>query len=73
MKKVGNKSNRGGQRDKAGRPKSGRTKQKISVSVDRKILQNSLEKWQNAASTSGLVEMLLRGYVSGGLSSQPSQ
>jgi len=56
MKKVGNKLN-------VGRPKTGQTKTKISVSVDRKVLQLSLAKWQNRASTSGLVEMLLRGFV----------
>lgn len=61
MKKVGNKL-------LVGRPKTGQTKAKISVSIDRKILQLSLAKWQNKASTSGLVEMLLRGFVN-----QPSQ
>jgi hypothetical protein len=66
MKTVGNKL-------KPGRPKTGQTKEKISVSVDRKVLQNSLAKWQNGATTSGLVEMLLRKYVSGGLSNQPIQ
>jgi hypothetical protein len=65
MKKVGNKL-------KVGRPKTGQTKAKISVSVDQKTLQDSLAKWQNRASTSGLVEMLLRGYVSGGLNNQPT-
>jgi hypothetical protein len=65
MKKVGHKSNRGGWRERAGRKKTGQTKQKVSVSVDRKILRNSLAKWQNRASKSGLVEMLLREYVSG--------
>jgi hypothetical protein len=65
MKKVGNKSKRGGWREKAGRKKTGQTKEKISVSVDRKVLQTSLAKWQNRASTSGLVETLLREYASG--------
>jgi hypothetical protein len=60
MKKVGNKS-------RVGRPKTGWTKAKISVSVDKKILQTSLAKWQNQATTSGLVEMLLRGYAAGRL------
>jgi hypothetical protein len=60
INKVGNKL-------KVGRPKTGQTKTKISVSVDRKVLQNSLAKWQNRASTSGLVETLLREYAAGGL------
>lgn len=60
MKKVGNKLN-------VGRPKTGQTKKKISVSVDEKVLQNSLAKWHNRASTSGLVEFLLRGYATGRL------
>jgi hypothetical protein len=61
MKKVGNKLIG----RKVGRPKTGHTKEKISVSVDRKVLNTSLEKWQNKASTSGLVETLLRAYASG--------
>jgi len=60
MKKVGNKLT-------VGRPKTGQTKAKISVSVDKKVLQLSLAKWQNQASTSGLVEMLLRGFAAGRL------
>lgn len=63
MKKVGNKL----KTRKVGRPNTGHTKEKISVSVDRKILHVSLEKWQNQASTSGLVEMLLRKYAAGSL------
>jgi hypothetical protein len=63
MKKVGNKLIK----RKVGRPKTGHTKEKISVSVDRKVLNLSLEKWQNQASTSGLVEMLLRKYAAGSL------
>ena len=59
-KKVGNKL-------KVGRPQTGQTKAKISVSVDKKVLQRSLEKWQNRASRSGLVEMLLRGFLTGRL------
>lgn len=72
MKKVGNKSKRGGTRENAGRKKTGHTKEKISISVDRKILATSREKWQNGASTSRLVEMLLREYLSGGLRPQLS-
>jgi hypothetical protein len=68
MKKVGKKSNRGGWRAKAGRKQTGRTKEKISVSVDKKVLQASLQKWRNRASTSGLVEYALREYAAGGLS-----
>lgn len=60
IKKVGIKL-------KVGRPKTGQTKEKISVSVDRKVLQISLAKWQNRASTSGLVEHALREYAAGGL------
>jgi hypothetical protein len=58
--KVGNKL-------KVGRPKTGQTKAKISVSVDKKVLQTSLTKWQNRASTSGLVEHALREYAADGL------
>ena len=67
MKKVGHKSNRGGRREGAGHKKTGQTKEKISVSVDKKVLQTSLAKWQNRASTSGLVEHVLREYAAGGL------
>ena len=59
-KKVGKKSNRGGAREGAGRPE-GRTKRKISVSVDGKTLDAALEKW--GGKTSPLVEKLLRDYL----------
>jgi hypothetical protein len=58
MKKVGNKL-------KVGRPQTGQTKAKISVSVNEKILNSSLAKWHNQATTSRLVETLLRGYAAG--------
>jgi len=68
MKKVRKKSKRGGWRAKAGRKPTGETKAKISVSVDKEILQASLAKWHNRASKSGLVERLLREYAAGSLS-----
>jgi hypothetical protein len=64
IEKVGNKLPK---KRKVGRPKSGQTKEKISVSVDKKVLQTSLAKWQNRASTSGLVEWLMRQYAAGSL------
>jgi hypothetical protein len=60
IEKVGNKLIK---KRKVGRPKTGQTKEKISVSVDKKALQTSLKKWRNRASTSGLVEFLLRDYA----------
>ena len=65
IKKVGNKSRHGGRRKRAGRKPTGITKKKLSVSVDRKVLKTSLEKWQDRDSTSSLVELLLRGYADG--------
>jgi hypothetical protein len=61
MKKVGNKSKRGGTREGAGRH-PGQTKSKISVSVDAKVLQRALDKW--GGKTSPLVEKLLQDYAS---------
>jgi hypothetical protein len=61
MKKVGNKSNRGGFRKGAGRP-LGQTKKKISISVDSVILAGALAKWKGKASP--LIEKLLQSYVS---------
>lgn len=60
MKKVGNKSARGGARAGAGRP-SGQTKTKISVSVDNEVLAKALRKWKGKSSP--LVEKLLRDYT----------
>jgi hypothetical protein len=62
MKKVGNKSNRGGARPGAGRP-SGQTKIKTSVSIDEQTLRSALSKWNGKLSP--LVEKLLRDYLSG--------
>jgi hypothetical protein len=73
MKKVGHKLEDAEQKRGVGRPKTGSTKKKISVSVDQKVLHTSLVKWQNEATTSGLVETLLRAYVSGGLATQRLQ
>jgi hypothetical protein len=60
MKKVGNKSNRGGAREGAGRT-PGQTKEKISVSVDAQVLRKALDKW--GGKTSPLVEKLLQDYA----------
>jgi len=60
MKKVGNKSNRGGAREGAGRPE-GQTKEKISISVNRETLSKALKKW--GGKKSPLVEKLLQEYV----------
>jgi hypothetical protein len=60
MKKVGNKSNRGGPREGAGRPE-GQTKEKISVSVDREVLAKALKKWKGKKSP--LIEKLLHDYA----------
>jgi hypothetical protein len=61
MKKVGNKSKRGGPREGAGRH-PGQTKEKISVSVDAQVLRKALDKW--GKKTSPLVEKLLQDYAS---------
>ncbi len=60
MKKVGNKSKRGGARTGAGRP-VGQTKAKISVSVDQEILAKALVKWRGKQSP--LIEKLLQDYT----------
>jgi hypothetical protein len=60
-KKVGKESNRGGARAGAGRPE-GKTKEKISVSVDSDALQKALSTWKGK--TSQLVEQLLKDYAS---------
>lgn len=60
MKKVGKESKRGGTRPGAGRPE-GKTKEKISVSVDSEVLQKALSGWKGK--TSQLVEMLLSSYA----------
>lgn len=60
MKKVGNKSKRGGKREGSGRPE-GLTKKKISVSVDEQTLDSALAKW--GGKTSPLIEKLLRDYA----------
>ena len=60
MKKVGNKSNRGGAREGADRPE-GQTKEKISISVNRETLSKALKKW--GGKKSPLVEKLLQEYV----------
>jgi hypothetical protein len=59
MKKVVNKSKRGGAREGAGRP-PGQTKKKISISVDAIILNAALAKWKGKASP--LIEKLLQSY-----------
>jgi hypothetical protein len=61
MKKVGNKSNRGGARKGAGRPE-GQTKEKISISVTASLLDRALKKWKGK--TSSLIEKLLQDYTS---------
>lgn len=60
MKKVGKESKRGGPRGGAGRP-PGQTKRKISISVDRTILEAALLKWNGKASP--LIEKLLQTYL----------
>ncbi len=60
-KKVGIKSKKGGARPGAGRPE-GKTKEKISVSVDSEVLQKALDNWKGK--TSQLVEQLLKDYTS---------
>ena len=62
MKKVGKKSKRGGKRDNAGRPSTGITKVKKSVSLDKGLVSRSLEKWEGQT-LSGLLEKLLRDYA----------
>lgn len=61
MKKVGKESNLGGAREGAGRPK-GRTKRKISVSIDEETLEAALTKW-GGSKTSQLMNSLLEEYV----------
>lgn len=61
MNKVGNNSKRGGAREGAGRPVTGQTKAKISISVDSNILDKALGKW--GGKVSPLVEKLLQSYV----------
>jgi hypothetical protein len=61
MKKVGNNSKRGGARDGAGRRPTGQTKEKISISVDRKTLANAMMKW--GGKKSPLFEKLLQDYL----------
>jgi hypothetical protein len=51
----------GGLRDGAGHPKTGITKQKICVSVDKRNWQDALEKWRNKSSW--LVDKLVRDYL----------
>jgi hypothetical protein len=60
MKKVGNKSKRGGLRVGAGRP-VGQTKAKISISVDQENLSVALKKW--GGKKSPLIEKLLQDYT----------
>jgi len=60
MKKVGRKSNLGGAREGAGRPR-GETKKKVSVSLDRETLEAALAKW--GGKTSRLLDKLLKEYV----------
>jgi len=60
MKKVGKESKRGGARAGAGRPE-GQTKEKISISVDRKTLSVALKKWRGKKSP--LFEKLLQDYT----------
>jgi hypothetical protein len=60
MKKAGNKSNRGGAREGAGRP-TGQTKEKLSISVDAEVLDKALKKW--GGKTSPLIEKLLQEFV----------
>jgi hypothetical protein len=60
MKKVGKESKRGGAREGAGRPE-GQTKEKISISVDRKTLSIALKKW--GGKKSPLIEKLLQDYT----------
>ncbi len=60
MKKIIEKSNRGGARAGAGRPE-GRTKEGISATVDKDVLARALKKWKGK--TSPLIEKLLRDYV----------
>ena len=61
MKKVGNISSHGGRRAGAGRPKTGQSKQKISVSVDQQTWEKALKKWREKGSR--LIDKLLRDYV----------
>jgi hypothetical protein len=59
MKKVVNKSKRGGARPGAGRH-AGQTKTKFSISVDTKILNRAVKKW--GGKSSPLIEKLLQDY-----------
>ena len=70
MSKEQKKSTWGGRRKGAGHPKTGQTKQIVSVSVDPGIWARALAKWKGKASR--LVEALLREYGSSGLVT-PSQ
>jgi hypothetical protein len=65
LKKVREKSNRGGARVGAGRKPTGLTKEKVSVTVDRETWQYALQKWRGKASR--LVEMLIRQYAGTGV------
>lgn len=60
MKKVGEKSKKGGVRAGAGRP-PGIHKTKLSISVDSAKLASAKEKW--GGKISQLMEKLLRDYV----------
>ena len=60
-KKVGTKSTKGGERPGAGRPASGVTKAKISVSVDKLAWEKALKKWGGKGSR--LVEKLVLDYT----------
>lgn len=58
----------GGARKGAGRPKTGVTKVRLCISVDKKVYQRALDKWIAAShrgKTSQLVEWLLDSYVNG--------
>lgn len=59
-KKVGKKSNRGGARPGAGRPVGG-TKEKISVSVDKTVLNKALAL--HGGKVSSAVEAALIAYT----------
>lgn len=61
MKKVGKESKRGGAREGAGRPETGQTKAKTSISVNSEVLEKALQKW--GGKLSPLVEKLLRSYL----------
>jgi hypothetical protein len=71
MKKLLNKSQRGGKREGAGRKKTGRTTTIVPVSVNTEMLKTALAKWGDGRSA--LFNKLLGDYVAGGKAAKPAR